>query len=163
MQGDRDRRNDAFSQLLVDAIDFDAIAVGALGKMARTVSRRDKREFTLLFAAHVIDVAIDKFGDLQIQRFAVAEGREQPNGDFKVASRIERAGGPPLLVDWRVRFTDGRPKINDIEVEGYSLLIHYRGEFERGNVSTVPGLIAKLRDMTARSPALPTVRRALGP
>ncbi|MCC6466931.1 MAG: ABC transporter substrate-binding protein [Alphaproteobacteria bacterium] len=161
MQGDRRQRHDAFARLLIDAIDFDALALATLGRMARTVAPRDKREFTQLFAAHVIDVAIERFGDVQILRFTVAPGAPLPNGDVRVHTRIERAGGEPLEVDWRVRSIAGRPKINDIEVAGYSLMIHYRGEFERANVSTVPGLIAKLRGLTAASDALETVRRDL--
>ncbi|MCC7046785.1 MAG: ABC transporter substrate-binding protein [Alphaproteobacteria bacterium] len=161
MPGDRRQRHDAFARLLIDAIDFDALARESLGRMARTVTPRDKREFTQLFAAHVIDVAIERFGDVQILRFTVAPGVPLPNGDVRVHTRIERAGGEPLEVDWRVRATAGGPRINDIEVAGYSLMIHYRGEFERANVSTVPGLIAKLRDLTAASDALATVRRDL--
>ena len=157
-QGDQQLRHGEFSRLMIDAIDFDAIALQTLGKMARTVSERDKRAFTRLFAAHVIDVAIEKFGNIQIVRFQAGNARMQPNGDVKVHTVIEREGDQKLSVDWRVRLTRGSPKINDIEVEGYSLVIHYRGEFERGNVSNVPGLIGKLKDMNKNSVALATVQ-----
>ncbi len=160
-QGSSETRVAEFTRLMLDAIDFDAVATATLGRMARTVSPQDRREFTQLFAAHLIDVAIDRFGNIQIVRFVVDTGRPQPNGDVKVHSVIERKGDQPLAVDWRVRMTDGTPKINDIEVEGYSLVIHYRGEFERGNVSTVPGLISKLKDLTQHSGALNTVQREL--
>lgn len=160
-QGSSETRIAEFTRLMLDAIDFDAVATATLGRMARTVSPQDKREFTQLFAARLIDVAIDRFGNIQIVRFAVDAGRPQPNGDVKVHSVIERAGDQPLMVDWRVRLTDGNPKINDIEVEGYSLVIHYRGEFERGSVSSVPGLISKLKDLNQRSGSLSTVQREL--
>ena len=160
-QGSAETRTAEFARLMLDAIDFDAVATAPLGRMARTVTPQNRREFTQLFAAHLIDVAIDRFGNIQIVRFAVDAGRPQPNGDVKVHSVIERAGDQPLMVDWRVRLTDGNPKINDIEVEGYSLVIHYRGEFERGSVSSVPGLISKLKDLNQRSGSLSTVQREL--
>ena len=161
MQGDPRRRDEAFAHLLIDAIDFRALGTASLGRMARTASVADKREFTQLFATRIIDLAIDKFGDLQILRFAVAEAKPLPSGGFTVHTVIDRAGGPPLVVDWHVRDADGKLKINDIEVEGYSLMIHYRGEFERANVSTVRGVIDKLRGLTANSPVLAVVRREM--
>ncbi len=160
-QGEEAVRHREFARLMIDAIDFEAIALQTLGKMARTVSQRDKQEFIQLFAAHVIEVAIERFGNIQIIRFKAAEGRMQPNGDAKVHTLIEREGGEPLSVDWRVRLTAGGPKINDIEVEGYSLVIHYRGEFERANVSNVPGLISKLKDMNKNQVVWNTVQREM--
>ena len=55
----------------------------------------------------------------------------------------------------------GKPKINDLEVEGFSLRTHYTGEFERAGVSTVSGLIAKLQGLTQSSGILPVVRTAM--
>jgi ABC-type transporter MlaC component len=155
------KRNDNFAELMIDAIDFDALALATLGKMARTASGGDRREFARLFAAHVIDVAIERFGNLKVSRFDAGNLRAMPNGNVMVNTVIERAGDAALNVDWRVHRAAKGPLINDIEVEGYSLAIHYRGEFERAGVSTVPGLIAKLKEMTRNSAALPVVRRRM--
>jgi ABC-type transporter MlaC component len=160
-QGDPAKRNQGFAELMVDAIDFDALAVATLGRMARTASGRDKREFAVLFAAHVIDVAIERFGNLQVEKVATGNLRAMPNGNVIVNTVIDRKADAALSVDWRVHKTPRGPLINDIEVEGYSLAIHYRGEFERVGVSTVPGLIDRLRGMTKDSPALPVVRRKM--
>ncbi len=159
-QNDAKARNEAFTAVMLEAIDFDALAVQTLGRMARTVSPADKKEFTLLFAAYVIDVAIEKFGSTQVSDYAIGALKTQPNGDVMVSTLINTSD-KPLKVDWRVHNRSGRPGINDIEVEGYSLVIHYRGEFERAGVSTVKGLIDKLRGLTQASAALPVVRQTL--
>jgi len=159
--GDLGMRNQEFTRLMLDALDFDALANYTLGKMARTVTPENKKEFTRLFAAHVIDVAIEKFGNIQVNAFAIGGTRSEPNGDIKVNTVIDRAGDKPLNVDWRVRSSDGATKINDLEVEGYSLATHYRGEFERAGVSTVTGLIGKLKDMTKDSVSLAAVQQAM--
>ncbi len=161
MQGDPRKRNDAFTNIMLEAIDFDALALATMGRMARTVGPADRLEFTRLFAAHVIDVAIEKFGSIQINKFDIAGIKQMPNGDAMVRTLIDRAGDRSLSADWRVHDAKGAAKINDIEIEGYSLVIHYRGEFERANVSTVPGLIGKLREMTRDSAALPVTRQTL--
>ena len=93
----------------------------------------------------------------------IASTFEDRMGTREHARRVGyRKADAALSVDWRVHKTPRGPLINDIEVEGYSLAIHYRGEFERVGVSTVPGLIDRLRGMTKDSPALPVVRRKMG-
>lgn len=159
-KGDAKARNDAFTAIMIEAMDFESMALQTLGKMARTVSANDKKEFTQLFAAYVIDVAIDKFGTTQVKSFAIGELKQQPNGDIKVNTQVA-AADKPLNVDWRVHNKTGKPSINDVEVDGYSLVIHYRGEFERAGVSNVPGLISKLKSLTSNSTALPVVRTAM--
>ena len=157
--GDAKARNDAFTGIMIEAMDFESMALQTLGKMARTVSPADKKEFTQLFAAYVIDVAIDKFGTTRVNSFAIGDLKTQPNGDVKVQTQV--AADKALNVDWRVHDKGGKPSINDVEVDGYSLVIHYRGEFERAGVSNVSGLIAKLKGLTANSAALPVVRTAM--
>ena len=161
-QGDLKLRNKEFTMLLLEAMDFEALALSTLGKLARSITPNDKKEFTHLFSAYVIDVAIEKFGNVQISNFGIGEVKAQPNGDVKVNTAINRAGDKPLAVDWRVHNTGGKPMINDMEVEGYSLSIHYRGEFERAGLSTVPGLIKRLQELTKESKSLPVVQQAKG-
>ena len=160
-QGNIAQRNSEFAMLMVEALDFEALALSTLGKMARTITPADKKEFTRLFAAYVIDVAIEKFGNLQISGFGVGDVKQQPNGDVKVNTAINRTGDKPISVDWRIRNTEGKPRINDMEIEGYSLSIHYRGEFERAGLSTVGGLIKRLQEMTKDSKAMPAVQQAM--
>ena len=161
MKGNAAGRNAEFTKIMLDNLDFDALGTFSLGKLARSVTPADKREFTVLFAAYVIDVAIEKFGNLQIKTFGLGSVAIQGNGDAKVYSRIT-AGEKPLEVHWRVRDAGaGKLKVNDIEVDSYSLAIHYRGEFERAGLSTVPGLIARLKELTKSSNTLPTVHATL--
>jgi phospholipid transport system substrate-binding protein len=160
-QGNVAQRNNDFTTIMIEALDFEALALSTLGKMARNITPADKKEFTRLFAAYVIDVAIEKFGSIQITGFGIGEVKQQPNGDVKVNTAINRSGDKPIAVDWRVRNTEGKPRINDMEIEGYSLSIHYRGEFERAGVSTVQGLIGRLKDLTSNSKAMPAVQQAM--
>jgi phospholipid transport system substrate-binding protein len=160
-QGNAAQRNAEFTALMLEGMDFDSLAIASLGKMARTASAPDKKEFTRQFAAYVIDVAIEKFGNIQISRFAIGATKTEPNGDVKVNTAIDRAGDKPLQVDWRVRNVDGKPKVNDMEVEGFSLRTHYTGEFERAGVSTVGGLIARLKELNKNSRAWPVVQQAM--
>lgn len=155
------QRNNEFTKLMLDGMDFESLAVATLGKMARTASEPDKKEFTRLFAAYVIDVAVAKLGNTQINRFAIGATKTEPNGDVKVNTAIERVGDKPVNVDWRVKNVNGKLKVNDMEVEGFSLRTHYTGEFERAGVSTVSGLNGKLKDLNKNSAAMPVVAQVM--
>src|SRR3546814_1164520 len=71
-----------------------------------------------------------------------------------IDSRIERAGGQPVRVSWRVRETDGTFKILDIVAEGVSMAIALRSEYGtvlKNNGGQLPPLTEALREKVARS------------
>lgn len=153
-------RTHGFIKVMLESLDFDSIGTAAIGRLARSATPEQKREFTPLFAAYVIDVAIEKFGNLEITKFGLGRALPQPNGDAKVYTRIQ-VGEQPMEVYWRVHATDSGPKVNDIEVAGASLTISYRGEFERAGIATVPQLLARLKEITRGSKSLPITQQAL--
>jgi ABC-type transporter MlaC component len=152
-------RSIGFTGIMLEYLDFDAIGLAALGRLARTTTPEQMREFTPLFTAYVIDVTIEKLGNLQIMTFDLGGVASQPNGDAKVYTRIT-ADDRQMDVYWRVRNSGGTAKINDIEIAGASLAIHYHGEFDRAGVdNTLPQLIARLKELTKSSKTLATVVR----
>jgi ABC-type transporter MlaC component len=84
-----------------------------------------------------------------------------PNGDVIVKARIDFAGGEPLATGWRIRERDSRLRIVDIEVEGYSIRIHYQNQFERLlRYDGVAGLLKSLRQKLRGTPGLAWVQAA---
>ena len=153
-------RRAAFARIMLASLDFNAIGTVALGRLARKAAAEQRREFMPLFAAYAIDVAVAKFGNLQRLRFGLGRATRQPDGDVKVHTRVE-TGDRPMEILWRVRNTAGRPRITDIEVDGASLAIYYRGEIDRADVDDVPQLIARLRDMTWNSSTVTITQQAM--
>ena len=74
-------------------------------------------------------------------------GTRPAGDDTMVNSRIDYVGYPPLLLGWRVRET-GRPAIVDVVVEGVSMVLTIRSEFE--GVVARSGIDGLLRELTAR-------------
>lgn len=159
-QPDAAQRNAQFVALMLDHLDFDSIGAFAIGKLNRAATPEERRAYKPLFAAYVIDVAVAKFGDLPLKSFGLGSVQPQPNGDAKVFTRLN-TGGTPMEVYWRVHQADGKTSINDIEVAGYSLAMHYRGDFERAGVGTMSGVIDRLRDLTKGSKSLPQIQQAM--
>ena len=157
-----EERRAGLTRIMLSCLDFEAIGTMVLGKMARAATPQQKREINPLFAAYIIDVAVEKFGDMHGVRFGVGSVTPQSNGDAKVYTRIHTGtDNRPMEVMWRVRGTPNGPRINDVELDGSSLVVHYRGEFDRGGSETVPQLIERLRDLTKGSRSLPLTQQAM--
>jgi phospholipid transport system substrate-binding protein len=62
-----------------------------------------------------------------------------------VRNQFTRAGGKPVPIDYQMRKTDGGWKIYDITVEGISLVLTYRSEFDQVvKQEGIDGLIKRL-------------------
>ena len=62
--------------------------------------------------------------------------------DASVKTVVKHSGKPPLQIDYRLSNTSGAWKVNDVAIEGISLITNYRSTFsETINSSGVNGLI----------------------
>jgi phospholipid transport system substrate-binding protein len=72
---------------------------------------------------------------------------QAPTGqsDVTVKTVVKQSGKPPMQIDYRLSNASGDWKVNDVVVEGISLVTTYRSEFsETINSSGVDGLLKKL-------------------
>jgi ABC-type transporter MlaC component len=140
-------------------MDFDTVSMHTLGRYGRKPDGRDFEEFSLLFSAHIIDLAIERFGNLPIRGYAIASSNKLPNGDVLVNTTVARDGGDPLKAGWRVRQFMRGPLIIDIEVDGYSMTTHFRGQWQDWlSKAGLEGMVEKLRGMTRNSPSVALAR-----
>ena len=144
----------ALGELFLEAVNFELLGRFALGRKGRRAKGRRFEEYVQLFAAHIIDVAAERFSEMQVQGYTITRARKMPNGDVIVNTEISRESGDPFEAGWRVRLRDDRYRINDLLVEGYSVGIHFRNSFERLIDGGLDGIVRKLRNQTSGSPAL---------
>jgi ABC-type transporter MlaC component len=149
-----DERTVELGRVLIEGVDFRTLARFVLGRKGRGAKGAQFEEFTRLFAAHIIDLAIERFSEMGVDRYEIVKVRKMPDGDVLITTEIIHGSGEPFKAGWRVRHRDGRYLINDLLVEGYSVGIHFRNQFERAINPGLPGLIQKLRHLTRGSPAL---------
>jgi phospholipid transport system substrate-binding protein len=154
-----DERTVELGRVLIDGVDFETLARFVLGRRGRRAKGAQFREFTQLFAAHIIDLAIERFAEMEVQGYEITKVREMPDGDVLVTTEITHGSGEPFKAGWRVRLRDGRYRVNDLLVEGYSIGIHFRNQFERSVHAGLPGLIQKLRQLTRGSPAVAVAKQ----
>lgn len=148
-------------RLLLEGVDFELLGRFALGRRGRRAKGSRFEEYVQLFAAHIIDMAAERFAELGVQGYSITKARKMPNGDVIVSTEIYRESGEPFEAGWRVRLRDNRYRINDMLVEGYSVGIHFRNSFERAIDGSLSGIVSKLRSKTSGSPALELAKKQL--
>jgi ABC-type transporter MlaC component len=155
------QRGAELGRILLDGLDFDTISMHTLGRYGRRSDSTEFREFSTLFAAHIIDMAIEKFGGMPVDSYAVTSSQSMPNGDVVVNTSVS-AGGT-ISAGWRVRMLPAGPKIIDIMVDGYSMTTHFNGQFQDWlSKAGLEGLVNKMRGQVRNSPSLVVVREIRG-
>ncbi|MBZ0325579.1 MAG: ABC transporter substrate-binding protein [Alphaproteobacteria bacterium] len=141
--------------LLEDGFDMDAIGKFVLGVYWRRATEAQQAEFLALYRELVVRNYAALFGNYTGESVEIGPIRPLDDKDeaFMVESQINRAGGPPIPIVWRVRNNAAAPKILDVQVEGVSMPITHRNEYSAviqrtgGNLDP---LLSALRKKTER-------------
>ena len=132
--------------VLRDGVDFRSMSRTVMAAAGRRASEEERAEFAELFAAYAIDEALTKLSEFQAAGISIYKGKSYPNGDVLVPTRVRRAAGKGVMLSFRVRQVQDRPRVVDLLVDGYSAVIHYHGVFERrarGNMSRMLTILRK--------------------
>ena len=148
------QREDKFRGILSDGFAIPQIGQFVAGNYWKQANPEQQREYLSIFSEWIVKTYAIRFGGYSGEKFAVADTKvNEQDKDVFVATRIDRpAGKQPILASWRVREIAGKPKIVDIQVDGVSMLVTHRSEFNsvgaQGGVAAIidslKGRIAKL-------------------
>jgi len=146
------RKKQALRRLLRRDFDLESIARFALGRHGRKASRRELREYLVLFEARLAERHFAGLRDHLQYRLEIVGARAAGKRDVVVASELLGPERPPRRVEWRVRKGRGGHKIVDVIVEGVSMAITQRAEVAsvmRANGGEIEGLLRVLRARAA--------------
>ena len=119
----------AFRVILGRSFDIPTIGRFILGKNWNLATPEQQQQYLQLFEELVVATYARRFRDYSGETFSVTGARETSSGNYAIVnSAIKPAGGPPVLVDWRVKIV-GDYRILDVMVEGVSLSVAQRDEF----------------------------------
>ena len=138
--------------ILREGVDFRSMSRTILAAAGRRASKAERAEFTELFAAYAINEALTKLSEFQVTGISIYKGRSYPNGDILVPTRIRRAAGKGIMLSFRVRQVQDRPRVVDLLVDGYSAIIHYQGVFQRRARGSMPLMLMILRNEVSDIP-----------
>lgn len=149
-------RNNRFRVMFNDGFDGKAIARFALGRFVRVATEPEQAEYFKLFEELIVQTYSNRFAEYAGESLRVTGTRPGPDNDVIVASDLVRPNGPPIQVQWRVHRDEYGQKVNDIMVEGVSMIQIHRDDFaaviQRGG-GKVDALLVMLRSKTAQNAA----------
>ncbi len=149
-------RQERFRQLFHADFDSPGIARFVLGRYWRDASEDEQRDFVKLFEDYVVFVYTARLSNFGGQDFKVRGSRSDGNGVIVSTDVFSPGSTTPLKIDWRLVSDNGTYKINDVIVEGVSMLVTQRSEFAsivQRNGGQVRGLLAMMREKTASASA----------
>jgi len=117
-------------------IDFETLARLSLGQYWRDLSDTQRADYVKAFENHVSAVHGKVFDEYVDEDVVVTGDRQEQRGDYTVqtrivANRIEAGRRKDVAdVDYRLRQKDNRWQIIDITIDGVSMAVNYRAQFQ---------------------------------
>lgn len=71
----------------------------------------------------------ERFGQYGGQTLAIGRVMSRPNGVTVVDSKLNQTNGQPIVIQWEVRDGGQGPRITDVKIEGVSMVMTRRSDF----------------------------------
>lgn len=153
-----------FRTMLQTDVDIPRIARFTLGRYWRTASAQQRTEFQSLFQEWLLSNYVARFADYSGQTITVTGGQTESDTLVVVHSRVNQTNGaPPVDVDWRIWVQDGQGRVVDVVVEGVSMAITLRSQFDsviQNNGGDVAALLTRMRAAVGRTGGGPAANGA---
>ncbi len=140
-----------FHELFREDFDVPGIARFVLGRYWKTATPEQQEEFVKLFEDYIALVYSSQLAAYSGETLKVTGSRPEPEGAVVASEIIRPTGTPPVKVEWHLTDRNGSYKINDVAVDGISMVVTQRSEFAaviQRNGGQVQVLITQLREKT---------------
>jgi len=129
--GDKQKALKLAEDKILPYIDFQHATRLAVGRAWSQATPEQKQKLVSEFRSMLVRTYSNGIGAYQGQTLKVlpSRGKADPE-DTTVRTQFVRPGGQPLPIDFAMRKTDQGWKVYDITVEGVSLVLTYRSEFD---------------------------------
>ena len=144
--GDKQKAIKLAEEKVLPYIDFEQATRLAVGRAWSQASPEQKKRLVSEFRNMLVRTYSNAVSAYQGQTLKVlpSRGKEDPE-DTVVRTQFVRAGGQPLPIEFHMRQAEKTWKVYDIVVEGVSLVMTYRSEFDAVvKQEGVDGLIKRL-------------------
>jgi phospholipid transport system substrate-binding protein len=147
--GDKQKALKLAEEKVLPYIDFDEATRLAVGRAWSQATPEQKKKLTAEFRNMLVRTYSNAVEAYQGQTLKVLPSRGGKSGEGKdeatVRTQFVRAGGQPLPIEFQMRKSEKGWKVYDISVEGISLVLTYRSEFDQVvKQEGIDGLIKRL-------------------
>jgi phospholipid transport system substrate-binding protein len=125
----------------------------ALGANWNKASEAERTRFLKAVESAEARAYSERFGQYGGQTLTVGKVIPRTNGLFIVDSQLSQTSGQPIKLQWEVRDAGRGPRITDVKVEGVSMVMTRRSDFNsyiQSHGGSVEPLIAELESRAAR-------------
>jgi phospholipid transport system substrate-binding protein len=148
---DVNQKNLQFTDLVMSSIDMNLISKFVLSKYWKTASDKQRDEYVNAFEEYFISSYANKLDQYSGEKIVIVSS-DAAKKFIIVKSNIVRDGADTLRIElnWRLLTRNGQTKIIDLSIEGISLIIAQREEFQSyltNNDGNLDALINKLRSI----------------
>ena len=146
--GDKQKALKLAEEKILPHIDFEEATRLAVGRAWREASKEQKEKLITEFRRMLVRTYSNAISAYEGQTMKVQPVHMKPGDtDVTVHNQYIRPGGKPVQLDYQMRKTPDGWKIYDIVVEGVSLVLTYRSEFDAVvKQQGVDGLIKRLAE-----------------
>jgi phospholipid transport system substrate-binding protein len=149
--GDRKKALALAEEKILPHVDFREATQIAMGRHWRDATPAQQKQLVDEFRSLLVRIyssSIDIYRGQTMKVLPLRAGRNDT--DVKVRNQYLRDGRPPVAVDYSMLKSPAGWKIYDISVEGISLVLTYRSEFDSVvRAGGIEGLIQRLREKNA--------------
>lgn len=129
--GDRQKALKLAEEKVLPHIDFETATRLAVGRAWKDASPEQRKTLVEEFRKMLVRTYSNGIESYQGQTMKILPSRGKPaDGEATVRAQFIRAGGQPLPLEFQARKTAQGWKIYDISIEGVSLVLTYRSEFD---------------------------------
>jgi phospholipid transport system substrate-binding protein len=149
--GDRRRALALAEQKILPLVDFREAAQLAVGRAWVTATAAQREQLVTEFRGMLVRVYSNAIGVYRGQTMRVLPVHMAPGAtEATVRNQYLSEGRQPVAISYSMKQTPTGWKIYDINVEGVSLVLTYRSEFEQiTRTSGIDGLIKRLQEKNA--------------
>ena len=149
--GDRKKALALAEQRILPLVDFREATLLAVGKSWHNATPEQQDRLVNEFRSMLVRIYSNAIDVYRGQTMQVLPIRLPPGAtEVTVRNRYLSPGRPPVAVEYAMKKSPQGWKIYDITVEGVSLVLTYRAEFEQvTRVSGINGLIKRLSEKNA--------------
>jgi phospholipid transport system substrate-binding protein len=151
--GDKERALKLAEEKVLPYIDFEEATRLAVGRAWSQASPEQKKKLVSEFRNMLVRTysnAIEAYQGQTLKVLPSRGGKQDAKDEATVRTQFVRAGGQPLPIEFQMRKTGQSWKVYDITVEGISLVLTYRSEFDAVvKQEGIDGLIKRLGQKNA--------------
>jgi len=146
--GDKQKALKLAEEKVLPYIDFEEATRLAVGRAWSQANPEQRKKLVAEFRNMLVRTysnAIEAYEGQTLKVLPSRGGKQAGNDEATVRAQFVRAGGKPLPIEFQMRKTGSTWKVFDIAVEGISLVLTYRSEFDAVvKQEGIDGLIKRL-------------------